>query len=41
MLSILIKDLLEQTKVPAEKIEDIVIGNVLQSGAGMYKVRLA
>ena len=29
MLSLLIKDLVEQTKVPVDKIEDIIVGNVL------------
>lgn len=29
MLSLLIKDLVKQTKIPVDKIEDIIIGNVL------------
>lgn len=41
LLTPLLKALQERTKIDPKKIEDVIIGNVLQPGAGVYASRIS
>lgn len=40
MLKPVLQELLKRTKVEAKLVEDIVVGNVLQIGAGLFQARM-
>ena len=37
----LFKAIIERTKIPPARIQDVIIGNVLQPGAGVYQARMS
>ena len=41
MLSALMTDLIDTLKIDPKTVDDVVIGNVLQPGCGLYSTRLA
>lgn len=41
MLAIVLKELLERTHIDPQLIDDVVVGNVLQPGAGATTARMA